>query len=44
MNRFRRFQFRNDEIVQLLISDDSGDERYIAFDEEDQAFLEGIRG
>ena len=42
MNRYitRRFHLNNEEILQILTADDSGDESDIALDEEDQAFLE----
>ena len=42
MNRYitSRFHLNNEEILQILTADDSGDESDIAFDEVDQAFLE----
>lgn len=39
-NNTRIFHLNNDEIVQILIADDSDDESDIALDEEDQAFIE----
>ena len=41
MNRSRRFKLTGDEILQILMCDDSGGESDYELDDEDEAFLDG---
>lgn len=41
MDRSRRFQLNEDEILQLLTCEDSGGESDYELDDEDEAFLDG---